>query len=93
MIIIYYKNRETGQYENVHLPRPGQTMTDLALVIERYNDMQYRTTCGAVEVADDGLEAYLFSTRNLRANVDKAALRDAIESLESALADVRFLED
>lgn len=92
MIICYYKSKETGEYVDTHDGR-GKTMEELAPLIENYNrNPKNHRTCGAVEVADDGLEAYLFKTRNERAKIDREAVKEAIDHLYDALAAVRYLE-
>lgn len=93
MIIIYYQNRQTGKYTRVYENKPGKTMADLQPLIEDYNKFGNTDTVGAVEVADDSLEAFLFGTRNQRARIDREALQDAISSVEDALNQLRFLED
>lgn len=93
MIIIFYKSRDTGEYRRLHENRQGHTMADLAPLIEEYNAKNYTDTCGAVEVADDSLEAYLFKTRNQRANWDREAVQDAIDALNNARDYLRALED
>lgn len=91
MIIIYYRDRDTGKILDVHGPK-GHTMEDLAVLIEHYN-AEGRRIATAVEVADDSLEAYLFVHRNQRMNADREAIQDAIEALQNALSFVRDLED
>lgn len=93
MIIIYYKSKTTGAYTRVHENRPGCTMAQLEPLIENFNAESHKEICGAVEVADDSLEAFLFGTRNQRARIDREALQDAISSVEDALNNLRFLED
>ena len=93
MIIIYYRDRQTGKYTRVHENRQGHTMADLEPLIENYNKCGNTDTVGAVEVADDSLEAFLFGTRNQRARIDQEAVQDLISSLEDALYHARFLED
>lgn len=92
MIIVYYKNKTTGEFTRVHTMRDGASMDTLAPLIEKYNTEDYTETCGAVEVADDSLEAYLFKTRNQRANWDREAVQDAIDALDSARDYLRALE-
>lgn len=92
MIIVYYKNKETGEYTQVHTVRQEATLAGLAQAIANFNEEHPGTTCGAVEVADDSLEAYLFGTRNLRAKMDREAVQDAIDALHNALDYVRALE-
>lgn len=92
MIIVYYKKRDTGEFTNVHDNHGHATMETLAQAIEKYNEGGHQTTAGVVEVADDSLEAYLFKTRHMRANLDREAIRDAIDALETALDNVRYLE-
>lgn len=92
MIIIYYKHKETGAYTQVHAPGPNETMETLAPKIAKFNAEIHTATAGAVEVADDSLEAYLFSTRNLRAKMDREVLQDAIDAISTALDYVRSLE-
>lgn len=92
MIICFYKSKESGEYVDAHEAR-GKTMEELAPLIENYNrESNNRRTCGAVEVADDSLEAYLFRTRHDRMKLDREAIQDAIDHLHDALDAVRYLE-
>lgn len=93
MIIIYYQSRENGEFTNVHEDHAGAGKEKLAEAIARYNEADYPTTAGMVEVADNSLEAYLFKTRAHRADLDRQAIRDAIDAIETALDNVRYLED
>lgn len=95
MIIIYYRDT-TGKIVDAHTARDGQTMADIAPLVAKYNEetqAKVRRTAAAVEVADDGLEAYLFAHRNERMTTDKEALHEAIDALYAALEAVRYLED
>ena len=93
MIIIYYQSRENGKFTNVHEDHANAGKEKLAEAIARYNNAGHTTAAGMVEVADNSLEAYLFETRNRRADIDRQAIRDAIDAIETALDNVRYLED
>ena len=92
MIIIYYKDKKTGQIGNAHRAKDGQTTADLAPLIAEYNSEDHMAEAAAVEVADDSLEAYLFNRMNERKKWDQEAVRDAIEAIQDALDYVRNLE-
>jgi hypothetical protein len=93
VIIIYYRDKQTGKIKRVHENKPGHTMADLEPLISDYNRNGNTDTAGAVEVADDSLEAFLFGTRSQRARIDHEAVQDLISALEDALYNARFLED
>lgn len=92
MIIVYYRDRETGKITNAHDALGHQTMEAIQAAMEKYNGQGFKTAAHVAEVADDSLEAYLFSTRHLRANLDRQAIQDAIDALEAAMDNVRYLE-
>lgn len=92
MIIIYYKHKETGAYTQAHGAGPKETMETLAPKIAKFNAEIHTAAAYAVEVADDSLEAYLFSTRNQRAKIDREAVQEAIDAIHTALDCVRSLE-
>ena len=95
MIIIYHKNKKTGRIEHAGKPTKTlpQTMDGLAPMIAKYNSEDHSNVAVAVEVADDGLEAYLLDRMNKRANLDKQAVKDTIAAIEDALSCARYLED
>ena len=92
MIIIYYKDKETGQITYANRAKDGQTMTDLAPLIAEYNS-KGKLAAAAVKVANDSLEAFLFNKMNERKKYDQEVLRDAIEAIQDALDYMRTLED
>lgn len=92
MIIIYYRDRETGEITNAHDSLDHMTMEAVEAAMEKYNGQGFKTAAYVAEVADDSLEAYLFKTRRLRANLDRQAIQDAIDALETAMDNVRYLE-
>lgn len=92
MIIIYYRDKTTGEIDQAHLPKEWQTMADLAPLITKYNSDDCRRVVAAVEVADDSLEAYLFNQTKERKKWDKEIVQDAIEAIQDALDYVRSLE-
>lgn len=94
MIIIYHRNKKTGRIENAGKPTKSlpQTMDGIAPLIAEYNSKDYKNVAVAVEVADDGLEAYLLERMNKRANLDKQAVRDTIAAIQDALDCARYLE-
>lgn len=91
MIIIYYRHRETGEITNAHASLDCQ-MEIIEAATAKYNGQEFKTAAYVAEVADDSLEAYLFRTRHLRANLDRQAIQDAIDALETAMDNVRYLE-
>lgn len=95
MIIIYYKNKETGKIVGAQLPRPvDMTMDALAPLIAQHNAIdKYATVAAAVEVADDSLEAYLFNGMIERRKYDKEAVQDVIDAIRTALDFAQSLED
>ena len=95
MIIVYHKNKETGKIVNAGKPSKTlpQTMDGIAPLIAEYNSKDHGTVAVAVEVADDGLEAYLLNRMNKRANMDKQAVKDTIAAIQDALDCARYLED
>ena len=92
MIIIYYRDKTTGEIDRAHLSKEGQTMADLAPLITKYNSDYPRSVVAAVEVADDSLEAYLFNKTKERKKWDQEIVQDAIEALQDALDYVRSLD-
>lgn len=96
MIIIYHKKKSTGEITNAGKPTKSlpQTMDGIAPMIAEWNAQKdHGTVAVAVEVADDGLEAYLLNRMNKRANMDKQAVQDVIAAIEDALTCARYLED
>ena len=90
MIIVYYRNRETGAIERAHTWKEVPDI-NLASAIEEYN--QKGGQVFAEDFPDDSLTVFLLERRKEMDKQRKDAIRDAMSALEEAMDCVRYLED
>ena len=90
MIIVYYRNRETGAIERAHAWK-AVPYINLASAIEEYNQ-RGGLEAFAEEFPGDSLTVFLWERRNEQDKQIADAVRDAMSALEEAMDCVRYLE-
>lgn len=90
MIIVYYRRMLSGEIYQAHENRNKKTLEELEADAEAFNKSQSHCVNKAfvVDVPEESLEWYLFSSKKEWVSKQKEILEDVAESLESAANEI-----